>query len=80
MSGAGDVNGDGLDDVIVSSPRAYSSGEPYAGQVYIVFGKNNNTTAISLSDVLSGTGGFAVKGDANFGNLGWSVSGAGDKW
>jgi len=37
VSGAGDVNGDGLADVIVGAPRAAPGGEELAGESYVVF-------------------------------------------
>ncbi|MCE3002492.1 MAG: FG-GAP repeat protein [Xanthomonadaceae bacterium] len=37
MSGAGDVNGDGLADLIVGAGGADPGGEAYAGESYVVF-------------------------------------------
>jgi hypothetical protein len=75
VSGAGDVNGDGLADLIVGAFGADPNGES-SGKSYVVFGKANGT-AVSLSDVANGTGGFAINGEAGNG-VGFSVSGAGD--
>jgi hypothetical protein len=47
-SNAGDVNGDGLDDLIVGAPYAGLSGKSNIGKSYVVFGKTDNTT-INLS-------------------------------
>jgi hypothetical protein len=38
VSSAGDVNGDGLDDLIVGAYQADSSNKSNAGKSYIVFG------------------------------------------
>ncbi|OJA03277.1 integrin alpha, partial [Bathymodiolus thermophilus thioautotrophic gill symbiont] len=79
VSSAGDVNGDGLNDVIIGALYADSVGGVNAGKSYVVFGKMN-TTAIDLSDMASrdSTDGFIING-AKFSNLsGWSVSSAGD--
>jgi hypothetical protein len=60
VSSAGDVNGDGLDDLIVSSYQADPSGKLSAGKSYVVFGKANSS-AINLStiaDASNPTGGF----------------------
>ena len=77
VSNAGDVNGDGLDDLIVGAHHATSNGELGAGKSYIIFGKANNT-AINLSAIASGTGGFVINGSDQFERIGWSVSSAGD--
>ena len=72
-SGAGDVNGDGLADVIITAPGANGGG----GRSYVVFGKTN-TTAVNLSDVANSTGGFAINAfDPGTGTY-WYVQSAGD--
>lgn len=38
VSPAGDVNGDGFDDIIIGAPDKYQSGRPYAGAAYIFYG------------------------------------------
>jgi hypothetical protein len=49
---AGDVNGDGLDDLIIGALYADSNGKVDTGKSYIVFGKQDNT-AINLSAISS---------------------------
>ena len=80
VSSAGDVNGDGLDDLIIGAFGADSNGKSAAGSSYVVFGKTD-TAAIELSDLQdSGAegGGFIINGIAYDDNAGWSVSSAGD--
>ncbi|HET6584582.1 MAG TPA: Ig-like domain-containing protein, partial [Nannocystaceae bacterium] len=55
VAGAGDVNDDGLDDVIIGAPFA-DPGGPASGRSYIVFGRNE-TTLVELADVAAGVGG-----------------------
>jgi hypothetical protein len=50
VSNAGDVNGDGLDDLIVGARYADPSGKSDAGKSYVVFGKANGS-AIDLSTI-----------------------------
>lgn len=61
---AGDLNGDGLDDVAVGAPGADPSGRTDAGAVYVVFGKNS-TTSVNLASFdlgLQGAAGFRIDG------------------
>jgi hypothetical protein len=77
VSGAGDVNGDGLADVIVGAFYAGPDGPSQSGRAYVVFGKVN-TEAISLTDVAAGIGGFALDGEPEGYGAGISVSTVGD--
>jgi hypothetical protein len=76
VSSAGDVNGDGKDDLIVGSRSAYPNGSG-SGKSYVVFGKADDT-AVELSDIAAGIGGFAINGEASGDLSGVSVSRAGD--
>ena len=79
VSGAGDVNGDGLDDLIIGAPSA-DPGTPIraqAGSSFVVFGKTDST-AVNLTDVAGGTGGFIINGILADDRSGYSVSSAGD--
>jgi hypothetical protein len=76
VSGAGDVNGDGLADVILGAPNATTNGSD-SGRTYVVLGKANNT-GVALSDVAAGIGGFALDGEVTNDRSGHSVRGAGD--
>ena len=76
-SGAGDINGDGIDDIVIGAFRADPNGN-FSGRSYVVFGTlANRPAAINLND-LDGINGFTVNGEAPGDYFGASVSSAGD--
>jgi hypothetical protein len=79
VASAGDVNGDGLADLIVGARYSNSSAGVKGGRSYVVFGKSTST-AIDLATIAAGSGssGFVIDGDATFTYSGWSVASAGD--
>ncbi len=76
VAGAGDVNGDGLADLIVSAPQGDAVAGKDAGRSYVVFGKTS-TTAIDLSAITAGRGGFVINGECA-GDLSGGATSAGD--
>ena len=81
VANAGDVNGDGLADLVIGAPNSDPAGGASAGRTYVVFGKSSGTP-IDLSAIApaagAGTGGFVINGQAASDNSGWSVASAGD--
>ena len=79
VSCAGDVNGDGIDDLIIGAQNADSNGFLYAGESYVVFGaaQVGSGGVIELSS-LNGTNGFVLSGIDTSDFSGSSVSAAGD--
>ncbi len=77
VSGAGDVNGDGLVDLIVGALGSDPAAGTNAGRSYVVFGKASST-AVELSAVAAGTGGFVINGQCASDWSGYSVASAGD--
>ncbi len=74
VSALGDVNDDGIDDIIVSAPNVNES----KGQAYVIYGsKDTFGSSFDLSSI-NGENGFVIDGLANDDQLGYSVSGAGD--
>ena len=76
VSNAGDVNGDGFDDLIVGAPFATG----YVGRSYVVFGASKMASPIALSSltVVGNTLGFVITGTAVNEYSGFTVSGGGD--
>ncbi len=78
VSSAGDVNGDGFDDLIVGASDGDPNGQYNAGESYVVFGKAGGFGAsLNLSDI-NGRNGFAINGINAGDSSGSSVSAAGD--
>src|SRR5919199_1886255 len=64
VSSAGDVNGDGFDDLIIGAPFASRNGIFSAGQSYVVFGSNSGFGASFDLSTLNGSNEFAINGIA----------------
>ncbi len=77
MGGAGDVNGDGFDDVIIGAPQADPNG--YAsGATYVIYGKNTPFADSLELSAIDGTNGFRINGEGAYDRSGLAVRGAGD--
>ncbi|MDX2258273.1 MAG: hypothetical protein NW205_05085, partial [Hyphomicrobiaceae bacterium] len=77
VGSAGDVNGDGFDDVIVAAATADPNGSA-SGASYVVFGKAGGFSANVNLSTLDGTNGFQVSGEVAGDAIGTSVRSAGD--
>ncbi|MDB5471284.1 MAG: flagellar hook-length control protein FliK, partial [Caulobacter sp.] len=81
VASAGDVNGDGIDDLIVGARVADPNGN-YSGASYVVFGKDTANTGAFAANLnlgaLNGADGFRISGAAAFNYSGCSVASAGD--
>ena len=77
VASAGDVDGDGIDDLIVSAPNADANGYD-SGASYVVFGRNTGFTASIDLSTLNGVNGFKISGEAADDISGLSVASAGD--
>lgn len=69
VGSVGDVNGDGLHDMLIGAPRS--------DRAYVVFGKADNA-AVDLADVRTGVGGFQILAQAPGDLEGLVVTGGAD--
>ena len=85
VAGAGDVNGDGLADVIVGSPDANNNGRQESGSASVIFGiaddpntpdVREDASPVDLAEL--GDRGFRIDGADGGDRAGHSVEGAGD--
>jgi hypothetical protein len=80
VAGVGDINGDGLADILVGASGADADDGQYdsAGRAYLVLG-TSDTSLVDLTAVTDGTSaGITIYGECSYGLMGGSVSGAGD--
>jgi hypothetical protein len=81
---AGDINGDGVGDIVVTDPFARPGGDERAGATYVVFGRSSGFPAfMSLGSLLpagdgDGSGGFVLTGVDERDYSGGSARAAGD--
>ncbi|MCA3284844.1 MAG: FG-GAP repeat protein, partial [Roseomonas sp.] len=81
VASAGDVNGDGFDDLIIGAYRGDGAGNlrGNAGDSYVIFGKASGWGApVDLTEIAAGVGGFVIHGNQSNGLSGFSVASAGD--
>jgi hypothetical protein len=72
VSGVGDINGDGKDDIVIGAPND----SPSSGKAYVIYG-GSNLGNIALSSLTTSQGIYLYGVGSNF-FTGFSVSGAGD--
>ena len=77
VSSAGDINGDGLGDIIIGAPQT-NPDESGPGSAYVIFGKRTPFPSVFMLSTLNGTNGFALQGEADGSFTGKSVGSAGD--
>ena len=77
VSTAGDINGDGIGDVVLGG-SGVGVNDDEVGACYIIFGQKNGFPASFDLTTLNGSNGFVVPGLNNNDELGYSVSTVGD--
>jgi hypothetical protein len=76
VSDAGDLNGDGFDDLILGAYNSDPNGSA-SGASFMVFGKVDGAE-VDIQDIIGNSGGFAINGVSQNDQSGRSVSSAGD--
>ena len=77
VAGAGDVNGDGIDDVIVGAQQASNNSRSLSGSAYVIYGTTGASPAgVDLANL--GARGFRIDAAVAGDQAGFSVAGAGD--
>jgi len=72
---AGDVNGDGIDDIVLGAPFLDVAARREAGQAFVIYGKEGGYVDLDLGD-LTKEQGFAVWGASSYDGTGHDVSAA----
>ncbi len=82
VSSAGDINGDGFDDLVIGARYGDGSSNSKfeAGEAIVVFGKAGGfgDIQVAAADFVSSGKGFRIFGADAGDRAGWSVSSAGD--
>jgi len=78
VASAGDINGDGFDDLIMGDSQGYTDEVGTVGFSYVVFGKASGFDSNLQLSSLNGVNGFRISGEANDDRSGASVASAGD--
>ncbi|WP_143473853.1 Ig-like domain-containing protein [Limnohabitans sp. G3-2] len=78
VAAVADVNGDGLDDVLLQSNQGQVGSTTNKGAAWVVFGKTNNDP-VNVSSIEAGVGGFAIDVGLDTTHYGaYAISSAGD--
>jgi len=70
VAGLGDLNGDGIDDIAISTT-------PLGGETYVIYGKTSGLSNITVPAALAGSQGFVIRNTADPKSVG-SIAAAGD--
>lgn len=78
VDAAGDVNGDGYADLLISAPFAdHPAGRSGTGERYIVYGRPDQPTEFFLADI-DGVNGFTIRGIDQLDQINGAAAAAGD--
>ncbi|MEO1279304.1 MAG: GC-type dockerin domain-anchored protein, partial [Planctomycetota bacterium] len=79
VAAAGDLNGDGIDDVAVGAPDAGTPGGAFAqGYTYIVYGRDTGFPPELILQDLDADEGFRIEGATQYDGIGTAIAGGSD--
>lgn len=80
VGSAGDLNGDGFDDLIISAPKGRTAPNHISDEEYVIFGSSSPPSSIDLNSIgiVGGTPGIRIQAAELYSNAGYSMSGGGD--
>ncbi len=78
LSGGGDINNDGIADIIIGNANASPNGQTGSGITYVIFGSTRAFPAVIQPASLNASNGFAIVGVNSQDRSGQSVGDAGD--
>ena len=73
VSMAGDLDGDGRDDLLIAAPGA-TDADPRAGRIYVVYGRDRGASVEVSLDAMDGGTGLLIEGGAPSAGLGESLA------
>lgn len=77
VDGIGDINGDGITDMVIGAPNADGEGGRNSGEAYIIFGSEKFSKTLE-PQLLDGSNGLRVSGEGVDDRFGYHVAGVGD--
>ena len=78
VSGAGDFNGDGIDDIVIGAPGYIGESVTLPGDAYVLFGKTTFTSGTVNLNAITANDGIIIESDGGDEFFGYSVGAAGD--
>eukprot|EP01120_Amphizonella_sp_Union-15-10_P007250 TRINITY_DN242_c0_g1_i15.p1 TRINITY_DN242_c0_g1~~TRINITY_DN242_c0_g1_i15.p1 ORF type:complete len:519 (+),score=89.26 TRINITY_DN242_c0_g1_i15:76-1632(+) len=78
ISLGGDINKDGIGDMIIGAFGASPNGRTFSGSTYVLFGKTGSFDRVVELSLLDGTNGFKINGENAYDYSGCSVNSEGD--